>query len=58
MKSGELIIHENATIRIRNGKKIYISVTLQRKNGQIGGKLLPENRDRTLLKKFLLMNHI
>ena len=55
MKTDKLIHDMHEPIRNREDKKPHISVTFQKKNGNFGGKIRPENTDSTRLEEISLM---
>ena len=53
MKTGKLIIHETATNRNRYDEKSYIPFSFHKNNGQLSGKISPEDRDSKRLRNYL-----
>ena len=55
MKTGKLFLNITDSNRNREDEKSYIPVTIS-KNGNIGGKFRPQNKDSTRLQELSLMN--
>ena len=55
MKTGKLFLNITDSNRNREDEKSYIPVTIS-KNGNIGGKFRPENKDSTRQQELSLMN--
>ena len=51
MKTSKLILDMAKTNQNREGEKFYIPVTFYKSQGNIGGKVLPENQDNTRLQE-------
>ena len=51
MKTSKLILDMAKTNQNREGEKSYIPVTFYKSQGNIGGKVLPENQDNTRLQE-------
>ena len=57
MKADEQVLDMREPNQKREDEKFYIPVTFYENNGNIGGKIRPENKDSTRLWKFSLMKY-
>ena len=57
MNAGKLIIHPMTTYHSTTDENLYVPVNFLRKTGNIGGKLKPQDKERTRLQELSRMNN-